>query len=298
MVSKKHFLGGMIIGIVLLVATVFSLPDGRLHIIFCDVGQGDSTYIRTPNNMDMLIDGGPNDKVLTCLGKHMPFYDREIDMVVLTHPQQDHMKGLLSVIERYSIKYFVIGIEGNSSQEYRKLVEMIERKKIPIRNLFTRDSFNLGEVKFEVLWPEREWAESNVSNEQCNNITIKQCITSDTGKVLGLSTDTDLNLFSYYLLLNYKDFSALFTGDGDSKIQPQVMAENDLQQVKLIKVPHHGSKTGMLGEFLDVLKPEEAVVSVGKNSYGHPAKEALNLLERRGIKVRRTDWEGDVEIVQ
>src|SRR3972149_6329793 len=112
MFNKKYFLFGFLIGFILLTSYFFSLPDGKLHIIFCDVGQGDAAYIRTPNNQDMLIDGGPDDKVLSCLGRHMPFYDRTIDVVVLTHPQKDHLQGLISVVERYTVKYFVMGVEG------------------------------------------------------------------------------------------------------------------------------------------------------------------------------------------
>ena len=113
MLSKKHFLSGILIGLVLLSTYLFTLPDGRLHLVFCNVGQGDSTYIRTPSNLDMLIDGGPDDKVLSCLGRHMPFYDRTLDVVVLSHPQADHMRGLISVIQRYNVKYFVIGAVGS-----------------------------------------------------------------------------------------------------------------------------------------------------------------------------------------
>lgn len=117
------------------------------------------------------------------------------------------------------------------------------------------------------------------------------------GAVLGLSTDTELNSFSYYLHLQYGEFDALFTGDGDSKIQPEIMKTAELPNVEVLKFPHHGSKYGLLPEFLELIKPELAVVSVGKNSYGHPTKEALQLLESRSIKIKRTDIGGDVEVV-
>src|SRR3989338_10871213 len=109
MFSKKNYIISLFIGIILLFSYIFSLSDNKLHLIFCDVGQGDAIYIRMPDNSDLLIDGGPNDKVLSCLGKHMPFYDRTIDVVVLSHPQTDHLQGLISVIDRYNVGYFIIG---------------------------------------------------------------------------------------------------------------------------------------------------------------------------------------------
>lgn len=279
------------IGLVLLFAAVFSLPDGKLHIFFCSVGQGDAAYIRTPSNQDMLIDGGPDDKVLACLGRHMPFYDRTLDMILLTHPQKDHMQGLISVVQRYSVKYFVIGVEGNETVGYKSLVEHIKKKNIPVKNLFTGDKFWFGKVEFDVLWPEREWVASHVSPSISNLSHLSN------SNILGLSTSTQLNDFSYYLGLKYGSFSALFPGDGDIHIQPDILGLGILSSINILKVPHHGSKTGMLPEFLDKIKPALAVISVGKNSYGHPTQEALKLLKDREIIIKRTDLSGDIEII-
>lgn len=305
MFSKKSFIIGMIFGTVLLFSFIFKLPDGKLHIVFCNVGQGDAAYIRAPNNQDMLIDGGPDDKVLTCLGKNMPFYDRTLDVIVLSHPQKDHLQGLLSVMQRYNVKYFVIGVEGSETEGYKKLVELIKQKNIPIKNLYTGDQFAFGKVKFSVLWPEREWIAQHTSPPTPSGRALgvnplllgEDRVRSSSGAVLGLSTDTELNDFSYILNLNYGIFNALFTGDGDSHIQRDVMKANNLPQVDVLKFPHHGSKTGILPEFLDAIRPKLAVISVGKNSYGHPTKEALNLLKNLGIKIKRTDLDGEVEIV-
>lgn len=289
MFSKKHFLSGCLIGLVLLISFLFTLPDGRLHIYFCDVGQGDSVYIRAPDNHDMLIDGGPDEKVLSCLGKYMPFYDRTIDVVVLTHPQKDHLQGLISVVERYTVKYFVIGVEGNNTEGYTKLVEAIEKKKVPIKNLYLGDTFSLGSAKFSVLWPERDWVASHLNKEQL-------AINNSSQAVLGLSTDTELNSFSYFLHLQYGSFDVLFTGDGDSTIQPEIMRQANLPDIEVLKFPHHGSKTAILPEFLAVVKPELAVISVGRNSYGHPSFDAMDLLKERSIEIKRTDRDGNIEV--
>ncbi|OGG03736.1 hypothetical protein A2W14_05100 [Candidatus Gottesmanbacteria bacterium RBG_16_37_8] len=288
MFSTKYFLSGGVFGLILLMVYFFSLPDGKLHIVFCDVGQGDAAYIRTGNGQDMLIDGGPNDKVLTCLGNNMPFYDRTIDVVLLTHPQKDHLQGLISVLERYSVKYFVIGVEGNNTEGYRKLADLIKNKGIIYKNLYQGDNFLLGDVRMNVLWPEKKWVADRIQSSEfrIQNVGVA---------VLGMSTDTNINDFSYYLHLSYGEFDALFSGDGDSRIQPEVMLTANLPDVELLKFPHHGSKTGILPEFLDKIKPETAVISSGKNPWGHPTKEALQLLVERGINILRTDKEGDIE---
>ena len=88
---RGYVISGIITGCILLVSFLFTLPDGKLHIFFCNVGQGDAVYIRFPDGRDMLVDGGPNDTVLQCLGRHMPFWDREITMVVNSRPQNDHL---------------------------------------------------------------------------------------------------------------------------------------------------------------------------------------------------------------
>lgn len=308
MISKKHFIYGAIFGVTLLFTAIFTLPDGKLHIVYCNVGQGDAAYIRTPSNQDMLIDGGPNDKVLSCLGKHMPFYDRTIDVVVLSHPQKDHMAGLISVLQRYNVKYFVIGVESGTGEEYKKLIGLIDEKKIPYKNLYAGDGFRLGETEVKVLWPKKEWIASKIARDQSNNFspeedqplaeTMKQWNNETmSGSVLGLSTDEDINEFSYYLDINYGKFNALFTGDGDSKIQSEIEKSAELPKMDILKVPHHGSKISLLPDFLDKIKPALSVISVGKNSYGHPTKEAINLLSDRAIRTMRTDLDGEIEVV-
>lgn len=291
MFSKKPFLLGALFGIVLLFSYLFTLPDGKLHIVFCDVGQGDAAYIRAPNNQDMLIDGGPDDKVLGCLGKYMPFYDRTIDVVVLTHPQKDHMQGLISVIDRYTVKHFVIGVEGNDTSGYKKLVEAIKKKNIPVINLYTGDRFTLGKVELSVLWPEKHWVAQHLSSSLSDLSHLSNL------QVLGISTDAELNDFSYVLDLKYGSFNAIFPGDGDSHIQRDIIRTNNLTKINILKFPHHGSKTGILPDFLDLLKPDLAIISVGRNSYGHPTQEALDMLRNRLIQIKRTDKEGDVELV-
>ncbi len=296
-ISRKYFIIGLLTGMALLFTFVFSFPDGKLHIVFCNVGQGDAVYIRTPKGSDLLIDGGPNDKVLTCLGKYMPFYDRTIDLVLLSHPESDHITGLVSVIQRYNVRYFVIAPVRNENKVYQQLAAEIKKKNIQVKQLFQGDSFFLDGVKLTVLWPEKKWLSENISAPVSVANDLDFLSHFNTSSVLGFATDRSLNDFSYYFHLQYGLFDALFTGDGDSRVQDEIMSRVSLPDVELLKFPHHGSKYAVLDEFLDAIKPELAVISVGKNPWGHPTSEAIKQLTDRAIRIKRTDLDGNVEVV-
>lgn len=291
--SLKYIVVSFFLGFGLLIGVLTQFPDGRLRIYYCNVGQGDSIYIRTPHNSDILIDGGPGNKVLECLSRHMPFYDRTIDVVVMTHPQADHLNGLLSVIDRYKVNYFVASPVGHTTEGFQKLKSLITQKQIPIKNPYAGDVIRVGGIPFKVLWPDREWLVAASSKQQ-----VVSMDTSNSNVLGAFTTSEDLNDFSIYLYLQMGEFDALFTGDGDIKMQDDLMQRVSLPDIEVLKVPHHGSRTGMSEEFLDALKPELAVISVGStNRYGHPTQETLELLSSRGIKTLRTDEMGDIEVV-
>lgn len=292
MIGRKTFFIILFIIAVLIVSFFLTLPDGRLHLVFCDVGQGDAAYIRTPSNQDALIDGGPNDKILVCLGNNMPFYDRTIDLILLSHPQKDHYSGISKVIDRYNVKYIVLPPVGSGEKEYRALLGKIENKKIHMKVLYKDDRFNMGQVKFQIYWPERDWVSLDIPSN-INGVSQLSNL-----QVLGASTThLDSNLYSYYLDLKYGNFETMFTGDGDTDTQKIIEKSVILPKVEVLKFPHHGSKYGMLPEILDMLHPDLTIISVGKNSYGHPAPEALEMLESRGVVFKRTDRDGEVKIV-
>ena len=270
--------------------TVISLPDRKLHLIFCNVGQGDAILIQKGTNQ-ILIDGGPDKKVLDCLSNNMPFWDRTIEIVALTHPQADHLNGLSFVIDRYNVSYYLAGVEGNESSGYTKFLEKIKQNpKIEVVNPFTGEKFNLAGIELTSLWPQKEWLAQKLGTD---------FIPDDTsGKaVLGISTTADLNEFSLVFLLNYGGKKILLPGDADAGIQDEILLSNSgLNMIDILKVPHHGSKTALRDDFLEVIKPKEAIISVGKNSYGHPNTELIKKMEDMGIKVRRTDLEGEIKI--
>jgi competence protein ComEC len=277
-----YVISGIITGCILLVSFIGSLPDGKLHIFFCDVGQGDAVYVRFPDGHDMLVDGGPNDMVLQCLGRHMPFWDREITMVVNSHPQNDHLKGLVSVLNRYKVDYVVRSHLGSASDVYAQFVSAIKTHHVPQRLVTRGEHISVGATSLSVIWP----SEVQIARMQ------------PVDNVLGASTDANLNDGSLVFFLRYGSFDALFPGDADSHVEGQYTGDMLADgQVELLKVPHHGSKTGMTQGFVDWVAPSVSVISVGKNSFGHPSAEAIGMLQSLGSAIHRTDQEGDIEVV-
>jgi len=277
-----YFVSGIITGLILLFNFFQQLPDGKLHIVFCDVGQGDATYIQFPSGKDMLIDGGPGGqtpKVLGCLAKHMSIFDRQIDVVMLTHPEEDHMGGLREIVKRYQIGVFVHGDSENTTEGFRELRYTLQQRNISDHIIGAGENMRIGASEFFVLWP------------------TQQSLALVKGNVLGA---THLNDTSVVTKLSYGTFDVLFAGDADSRVDGELMKRPLVETygIEVLKVPHHGSKTGMTDDFLRWLgNVQLAVISVGKNSFGHPAPETITQLTKRNIQVKRTDQEGDIEIV-
>lgn len=296
----KYFVSASLLLLLISLLFLGQQPDENLHLYFCDVGQGDAIYIRFPDNTDMLVDGGPGNGILDCLSKNMPFYDREINVVMLTHPQADHLNGLLPVLERYRVLYFVSSPVGNSTLGYQKLQDIISKKNIQVKNLYSKESIDFGDAKFTSLWPEKNWLVNHIN---CNGETNCALLTSKNGSVLGISTaDPDLNDFSLMGILSYKSFDVLLAGDGDNRMQNEIIKQGEgLSRdnfLEVMKVPHHGSKTALSQEFLKQFTPKLAVVSVGKNNkYNHPSQETLEQLSQLGIDIKRTDRDSTIEVI-
>ncbi len=252
---------------------VFSLPDNALHLISCSVGEGDASLI-TSGSTQILIDGGPNDKVLECLAKHIPFWDRKIEVVVLTHPDKDHYAGLIRVFQKYDADFFVSNGLTSSSSSYEVLENVVggsaSKTLVATKGMVIRS----GLIHLDIVWPSEDFLASATS-----------------------TSDDNSNDYSLVANLNYGSFDALFTGDLNPKAVPEVLETGLLHDVEYIKVPHHGSKNGLTQELLSIVTPEIAVISVGKNSYGHPHQEILDMLKKANIEILRTDQVGDIELV-
>ena len=269
--NQKNILTAVFLSLVIIIiSTYIQLNDKRTKIVFCDVGQGDAAYIRIKNRVDVLIDAGPDRKVLSCLGRHMPFCDRKFELVFLSHQGKDHYNGLNFLIDRYQINKIVTVNYRFDNQGYRHLEAKIRTKNINYTYAYQGAYYQVNNYAFSIYWPPKD---------------LKSY---------------DSNDYSLILVLEVKKpagrFRAAFTGDASSYAMNS-LSKQSFDKVSLLKIPHHGSKNGLTNYFLDLADPEVGVISVGKNNqYNHPSKYVLDLLEAKNIKIRRTDKDGDIII--
>ncbi|MFH1671664.1 MAG: ComEC/Rec2 family competence protein [Candidatus Portnoybacteria bacterium] len=254
-------------GTVITWSIVFSLTsNGILEVIFFDVGQGDAIFVETPSKKQVLIDGGPDKSVLEKLNQEMPFYDRNIDLVILTHPDADHLTGLIEVLEYYQVGHILASGFENDTATYKLWQELIEEKDIDLTLAQTGQKIFLEDnIVLEILWPDQSKME-----------TISE---SNNASVVGR--------------LVYRQSEILLTGDIERKIE-NILLSQDLES-DILKVAHHGSKTSTSYNFFQAVNPQIAIISVGEdNRYKHPNEEVLKQLEN--ISVYRTDENGDIKV--
>jgi len=247
-----------------------SLQIGKLRFIACDVGQGDGMLIIAPSGAEIVVDGGPGSRILDCLSKNMPFWDRKIELVISTHAQLDHLAGIIETANRYEIGMLVTTNIGSSAKFYQRWQKEIADKKIKVYVTKRGDKITLPGVSLEVLWPPAD----KLAQWQ------KQ-------------PPKDLNVTAFVLRLDVGSKCAYLTSD-----EPFGVLEAILDRpCDVLKVAHHGSKTGTSEKLLEQIKPKVAIIQVGKNnSYGHPTPEVLAMLAKFGVKVLRNDLEGEIEL--
>ena len=255
---------------------------GNLETVFLDVGQGDAVLIKSPEGRTMLIDGGPNNKVLEGLGKYLPALSKNIDVVILTHPHADHVTGLVEVFKRYDIGTLVLSGAGLKSDVYGEFLKTAASKNVPVVLAEAGIAVHLEkDLEFDILSPER--APELVFNKNSESF----------GAAGG-----DLNDTSVVGKLIFKDFSILLTGDATSKIENRLLVYGGNLKSGILKAGHHGSKYSSSLQFLKLVSPKAAMIEVGaKNRYGHPAEPALDRLRMIGAEIFRTDLNGDIKVV-
>lgn len=278
--SKKFIVWGICVSFFLLggfaIYQSIAFSDKKLHINFCNVGQGDGVHIRTPNGTDILIDAGPDESLTSCLADGMPFWDKKVELAFLTHPHADHLVGFIDVLRRYSLEVFATEKLVNTTAAFSVLTQELAIKKIVPKYLHQGDTYKTADgVAITVLSPTK----SLLSR------------TSPNG-VIGEKQE----FASLILLLSYGSFHVLFTGD--SQVESLAEAISGRQSpVAVLQVPHHGSKTGLDRSVVDRIDPKLAVISVGKNRYGHPAEEVMTMLKEKNIKILRTDQNGSIKFI-
>ncbi len=240
---------------------------GNLTVAFLDVGQGDAIYIEAPNGNQVLVDGGPGRQVLRELGHVMPFYDRSLDVILSTHPDQDHVGGLPPVLERMDISNIVTTENTSNTGAYGAFEEAIikERAKRTLARAGERIILDDG-VVLEILFPDRN--------------------------AYGWETNTS----SIVARLTYGEKSFLLTGDSPIAVEKYLVGTygGDLKTT-VLKLGHHGSRTSSSREYISAVDPEYAIISAGlNNKYGHPHKEVVALLKELGIPGMNTAESGTI----
>lgn len=281
---------GLLLGFVLL--TISNAPSQSIKVVACDVGQGDAILI-SKGRTQVLIDGGPSgEKILACLETQIPFWDRTIELIVLTNSDFDHMNGLISVVERYIVRHFVTSDGVHKSDSLDRMVEVLGEQSVRVEGVEQGDNIKIltpDRIEFKVLWPP-EFKEEYIA------VFSDQMSDGEREQILGASAKRgDLNERSVVLLLLEDNKSFLLMGDAGFQTEKELIEQGLLSKVDYLKVGHHGSKYASSIEFLEIVRPKVAVISVGaKNRYGHPTDETLERLARFGATIMRTDRDSSV----
>ncbi len=245
---------------------------GKVWLHVFDVGQGDGILIEAANGNKVLVDGGPDGRILAKLGSTLPFWDREIDLVILTHPHADHLDGLVEVLKRYKIGAVLESGVNHSIPEYSQWHEMLEEKGVKVYAARAGERINLSEETYlDILSP--------------------------FGSFIGQSPK---NIHDAVVVtrLSYASTTALLMGDAERVLEHKILVATPDVRADILKIGHHGSKTSTSDELLKAARPTWAIISVGqKNRFGHPTQGVLDRLASFGIKTLRTDQDGDVNFV-
>ena len=281
----KNRLAIALIGAFLLVAFFFFTvlnEENELEVVFFDVGQGSSIFIETPQRFQILIDGGPDEfLILEYLSQEMPFWDRSIDMIIVTHSSADHLTGLIEVLERYKIDRIVwTGMEADTliHQEFKQQLIKAEKQgtEIIVVQLGQKIEIDNAEIYLKILNPLTNMDAKSPNNQNNDSIVAR---------------------------LAYDEISFLFTSDIEKRrelllIDKQENLGQELLDVDILKIPHHGSKTSSSSEFLQAVRPSTAIIQVGEdNRFNHPHQEAIERIEEEEINLFRTDFNGTIRII-
>lgn len=250
----------------IMIWTSFERFTERAEVVFFDVGQGDSFILKTPTGKLILVDGGPDWSTLFGLGRYLPWWERTIDFVILSHSHDDHLSALPEIAKRYQIKqvFLPASLQGAAVEE---LLSALENQKSA------------------VTYPQEP---------ACLDLEVdcRLCIFPPSSEFLSSSDEND---FSLAVNFTCGGLSLAATGDAGAKRESSLLASGFGQGVQIFKAAHHGSISANSLEFLRALAPKMMIFSVGENNpYGHPSQEVINRAKVEGIEIRRTDQDGDL----
>jgi competence protein ComEC len=267
-----------ILAVILLFLKFFS--HGKVFkVVFFNVGQGDSSLIRLPSGAKMLVDCGPDKTVLGKLGKYLPFYDRTLDYLFVTHFDADHYGGCVEVLRRYQVKNVYINGDDKPDDAYwQKWSAALRAEGASVKIVSAPMSLNDGTAEIDFFAP-------------------RPAFTS--------IAKTDSNNHSVVFRLAYGTTTVFYAGDMELKLEGELLAAEcgtstailescDALESDYLKVGHHGSDSSSGEAFLSAVRPEISIISVGKNKFGHPSLRVIRKLDRVGAKIWRTDKLNDI----
>ena len=272
---RKWVTGWRLVAFLALAAVVVwlalrGLPDGRLHVYFLDVGQGDAILVQAPDGRQILVDGGPSPTaLLNELGDVLPFWDRSLDLVVLTHPDGDHITGLIPLLDHYRVGQVLDVRQSESVPEAAPWLEVLAALGVS-RTLAQRGMrLPVGDLSVTVLHPGSTQLTGTASDDNNNAVVLR---------------------------LDYGQTSLILTGDAESEAEADMIAAGLPLHADVLKVGHHGSNGASSPAFIAAVAPRLVVIPVGAdNKFGHPHPAVLERL--KGVEVLRTDQNGRIEVV-
>lgn len=244
--------------------SIISIPRYS-ELDFLNVGQGDASLLKFFNSGTVLIDAGPDQSILNGLGQSLPFFGKKLDILILSHANLDHYAGFFDVLEHYQPRVFVYNGFDSPSATFNNLLQILKEKGVIIFEMAAGDKIKSGQSVLEILSPSAQ------------------------------SMPKEVNDASLVFRLSINNFKTLFLGDTSSRVLGGLDA--DLRS-DIVKISHHGSKTGTSKNILDLVQAKIALIGVGKdNRFNHPAQETIALLKQSGINIFRTDEDGNIRII-
>jgi competence protein ComEC len=271
----KDFFFKNIINIIFLTLASYSFLFGGFgnnkdpQIIFFDIGQGDSILIQE-GEFQVLVDGGPDDSVIFKLAKRMPLYDKNIEIVILTHPHEDHIRGLMNVLDEFTVEKVLINKIEYANKLYKDLLEDYGDLIVEVA---LGDKFKYGDIEGEIIYP--------ILNKYSNKYI----------------QDKNINNESVVTLLNIKGKRILLTGDAEREEEYKLLQQFSFENIYILKAGHHCSRTATSDMFLRAVNPEIAICSYGEgNKFGHPHYETIEKFKKYNVQYLETAKEGDIVI--
>ncbi|MBI2436525.1 MAG: MBL fold metallo-hydrolase [Candidatus Magasanikbacteria bacterium] len=253
------------------------VDTGKVTMTFLDIGQGDATFIEFPDGQQMLVDCAIDGRILEALGRVMPYYDRDIDYLLITHQDLDHFGGCEEVLSRFEVKHIVYsGSQDKSNEMWQSFWEAKNREGAKYEEIQAEDVWTIASTSIHFFYPDHAIVESN--------------------KIPGFEDEVNANNMSLVFRLDYGENSVLMMADAEKELEIYLLETyGDQLDVDILKLGHHGSDSSSIQEFIDMVSPEQAIASSGiGNKYGHPSRRVIKRVERASSTMWRTDLQGDI----